>query len=77
MRNRKLPFTCKDCPDRYPGCHDDCNKYKREKAIWDKQKAEEAVEKGIYYYVGHSTSEKRDARAKQKKDVRGRKHFHR
>lgn len=19
---------CKDCPDRYPGCHDSCEKYK-------------------------------------------------
>lgn len=23
-------FTCENCPDRYPGCHGYCKKYKRE-----------------------------------------------
>ena len=22
-------FTCKDCPDRYLGCHGNCRKYRR------------------------------------------------
>ena len=26
-------FTCKDCPDRYPGCHDKCEKYQAENEI--------------------------------------------
>ena len=75
MGNRKLPFTCKDCPDRYPGCHSNCNKYKREKAIWDKQKAQEAFEKDFDYYVGQSVADKRNAAAKWKKANRGRKYF--
>lgn len=31
---------CKDCvpPTRYPGCHDKCNKYLKEKAEYEKQK---------------------------------------
>ena len=32
---------CKDCvpPARYPGCHGVCEKYKAEKAEYEKQKA--------------------------------------
>ena len=26
-----VKFPCKDCPDRYPGCHDNCEKYKAAK----------------------------------------------
>lgn len=31
---------CKDCvpPTRYPGCHDKCNKYLKEKAKWEEEK---------------------------------------
>ena len=31
--------TCKDCPDRYSGCHDHCEKYQASKAAKDKLKA--------------------------------------
>ena len=24
-------FTCKDCPERYPACHDNCEKHKNAK----------------------------------------------
>ena len=34
-------FSCKDCGDRYPGCHDKCEKYKAEKAAHDERKAQE------------------------------------
>ena len=27
-----MQTTCKDCPDRYPGCHDHCPKYLEQKA---------------------------------------------
>lgn len=76
MRNRKLPFTCKDCPDRYPGCHDHCNKYKREKAIWDKQKAEEAMDRELSGYVAGSISGRSNTNAKRRRDNRGRKYFY-
>ena len=26
---------CKDCPDRYPACHDKCEKYKERKKLVD------------------------------------------
>lgn len=25
---QKAEFSCKDCTDRYPGCHDKCEKYR-------------------------------------------------
>ena len=34
-------YSCKDCGDRYPGCHDHCEKYKAEKAAHDERKAKE------------------------------------
>lgn len=74
-RSRKLPFTCKDCPDRYPGCHDHCKKYKREKEIWDKQKIEDAKEKEIADYICHINAERYDTHVKNKKTNRGRKYF--
>lgn len=32
---------CKDCQDRAVGCHSTCERYKAEKAEWDKIRAEE------------------------------------
>lgn len=31
---------CKDCPDRHPGCHGSCEKYKAQRAEYDAKKAE-------------------------------------
>lgn len=31
---------CKDCTERYDYCHAHCEKYKSEKAEWEKTKAE-------------------------------------
>ena len=30
---------CKDCTERYPGCHDYCERYLSEKEEWNKKKA--------------------------------------
>lgn len=32
-------FSCKGCGNRYPGCHDKCEKYKAEKATYAERKA--------------------------------------
>lgn len=32
---------CKDCTERVMGCHSACERYKDEKASWDKTRAEE------------------------------------
>lgn len=34
---------CKDCPDRYPGCHAKCEKYKAWKKEWDEIKEKERI----------------------------------
>jgi hypothetical protein len=39
---------CKDCPDRFPGCHGSCEKYITQKAEHDKRAAE--------YRKAHSVS---------------------
>lgn len=33
-----VAFTCENCPDRYPGCHGHCKKYKRELEEYHKAK---------------------------------------
>jgi hypothetical protein len=30
---------CHNCPDRYPGCHGACDKYKQQRAEYDATKA--------------------------------------
>ena len=34
---------CKDCPDRYPGCHSKCERYKSWKKEWDELKEKERI----------------------------------
>ena len=33
-------FTCKDCKDRYVGCHSKCENYKKQKELHEKRKQE-------------------------------------
>ena len=30
---------CLNCPDRYPACHDKCDKYKAAKEVWEQKKS--------------------------------------
>ena len=32
-------FTCKDCDQRHPGCHDKCEKYQAEKKAYEERQA--------------------------------------
>ena len=45
-------FTCRGCQKRSPGCHGICETYKKEKAIYDEQKAkidkQKAIKDGVY-----------------------------
>ena len=34
-----MTFTCKDCGNRHPGCHSQCEKYQKEKAAYEERKA--------------------------------------
>ena len=42
-----MTFTCKDCGNRHPGCHSQCEKYQKEKAAYEKQKAENVKHNSI------------------------------
>ena len=33
-----ISTVCKECFDRYPGCHDHCDKYKQAKEDFDNRK---------------------------------------
>lgn len=46
----KVIYSCKGCEDRYPGCHDHCEKYIEEKAICDKKKKEAKLKKEYSHY---------------------------
>lgn len=43
--HKTILSTCKDCTDRYPACHDKCEKYKEAKAKWTEQQQKIREEK--------------------------------
>ena len=57
-------FTCENCPDRYPGCHGDCKKYKREKDEYHKAKKWVNKDKEFDAYLIESN--KKNGRKKRK-----------
>lgn len=51
---------CKDCvpPERYPGCGDHCDRYKQEKAAYEKRKSEykqQSIQRNVTEYDFHRT----------------------
>lgn len=40
-------YSCKDCQQRYPGCHGKCETYKKEKAAHEEQRAAQKREREI------------------------------
>lgn len=42
-----MVYSCKDCGDRFPGCHSNCERYKADKAKHDEMKAKMEFEKKI------------------------------
>jgi hypothetical protein len=65
-----MKFTCKDCPNRYPGCHDKCEKYQREKAEWEAEKKAGEPDKQYALYKMLSIQEGMAKDAKRKKSIR-------
>ena len=39
MTFKKVLTPCLDCPDRYPACHDHCDRYKEWKEIHERKRA--------------------------------------
>lgn len=69
MPNKTI-VSCHNCLDRYPGCHQYCKTYKKERAEYDRQKAEERNSKNIDYYCVERINKIRDKRTKDKKRPR-------
>lgn len=68
-------FTCKDCPDRYPGCHGKCEKYQKEKSEYERIKTKFSNEYGADYYTKQTIGKRKDAQAKHQKSNRRFKYF--
>lgn len=65
---------CKDCPNRFPGCHSTCEKYIQQKNEYEKAKAERkaksAVQQGLNEYkfdFGHRVTKRQVYRSKYRK----------
>ena len=68
-----LPFTCRGCENRYPGCHSKCEKYKQERAEYDRLRAEHRKYITVKQYTAEQTSKNFDAHVKAKKSFAGHK----
>lgn len=66
-----LPFTCNGCTNRHPGCHGKCEKYIREKAEWEQQKALIDQDKEARNYTINMIKGKRDNSAKSRRHFTG------
>lgn len=66
MSNKTI-VSCRNCLDRYPGCHQHCKTYKKERAEYERQKAEENKDKDVSYYSAERINKIRDKRTKEKK----------
>lgn len=64
-------FRCKDCAERYPGCHDHCEKYQEDKALHDKRRHDAFVKKQADMYISDNLRKVYDANAKRRKDQSG------
>lgn len=42
-------YCCMDCAVRYPGCHDKCDTYRREKAHYGRIKRQMARDDNVVY----------------------------
>lgn len=45
---------CKDCTDRYLGCHDHCEAFKKAKDVYDRELEARSKEEPYKYYISGS-----------------------
>lgn len=69
MPNKAI-VSCRNCLDRYPGYHQYCKTYKKERAEYDRQKAEANKNRAVDYYSVERINKIRDKRTKDKKRPR-------
>ena len=66
MSNKTI-VSCRNCLDRYPGCHQYCKTYKKERAEYERKKVEERNSKNVDYYNAERIGRLRDRSTKDKK----------
>ena len=71
-RNR-IFFDCctRDCPERIPGCHSTCKRYKEKRAEFDKKKAIQDMQNSINSYVSEKRMNKYDSKLKRERRLGG------
>lgn len=47
MALKRIGSDCRDCTERYPGCHDHCENYIEARKKWDEQKQQIKHTKGL------------------------------
>ena len=65
------PFPCKNCPDRYPACHDKCKKYLTVKLARDEKREADRLKNISIGYVVDGVRTNKDRAAKRRRDVAG------
>lgn len=65
------PFPYKNCPDRYPACHDKCEKYLTVKRAHDEKREALWKEKMPDEYAIDRVFDKKDRAAKRRRDIAG------
>lgn len=71
-----MPFSCKGCEKRTPGCHSICEKYRSERAEYDRLKAKANDEKIRWAHTASMVAIEKDRHAKRRKATRGYNHVH-
>lgn len=65
------PFPCKNCPDRYPACHEKCEKYQKVKVARDERREAIRKENTAIGYIVDGVRNKQDRIAKRRKEIAG------
>lgn len=69
-RNNMEPMCPPDCPERVPGCHDHCERFKERKLARDKRKRDYYGNPDITRYIKEKMSKsKHDAAINKRNDL--------
>lgn len=63
--------SCKNCPDRYVGCHSICEKYLKEVEENKRLKEKERDRRNLDRYIGNQIAKMGDRISKKEKKTRG------
>lgn len=61
--------SCKDCTERYMGCHSYCQKYLSEKAEYDERKLREKKIKDVTWGVVNSNYHRMNTRNRKSRSI--------